>query len=47
MTDEKAPDYLTVEVMHEGKLINTDNPRARYQVNVNVILIGSKHKPLK
>jgi hypothetical protein len=25
-----------------GKIINTGNPKARYQVNVNITLIGSK-----
>jgi hypothetical protein len=66
MTDEKAPDFLTLEIkdmgeswgiIHAmprdfnsgrkgyygvGKIINTGNPRARYQVNVNITLIGSK-----
>nr|AGS53938.1 hypothetical protein [uncultured bacterium contig00087] len=67
-TDEKAPDYLTLEVkgtdgvwgvIHAmprdfttgskgffgvGKLVNPENPLARYQVNVNIALIGSKPK---
>jgi hypothetical protein len=66
MTDEKAPDFLTMEIkgmdkswaiIHAmprkfstgsvgyygvGKIINTENPRARYQVNINITLIGSK-----
>jgi hypothetical protein len=71
MTDEKAPDFLTVEIKHEGetwgiihamprdfttgsvgyfgvgKIINTENPKARYQVNMNITLIGSKPKSKK
>jgi hypothetical protein len=66
--DEKAPDYLTVEiksmgksygVIHAmprafstgsvgyygvGKIFNEENPKARYQVNINITLIGSKKK---
>jgi hypothetical protein len=68
MTDEKAPDFLTMEIkgtykswgiIHAmprnfttgskgyfgvGKIVNTENPKARYQVNVNITLIGSKPK---
>jgi len=66
MTDEKAPEFLTLEIMHDGrqwgiihampknfstgstgyygvgKVSNPDNPKARYQVNTNLTLIGSK-----
>ena len=66
--DDKAPEYLTVEiksggelwgVVHAlpkeyktgtagyflvGKVSNLENPLARYQVNINVMLIGSKPK---
>jgi len=66
MTDEKAPEFLTLEIMHNGKqwgtihampknfstgsfgfygngkIINPDNPKARYQLHTNIILIGSK-----
>jgi hypothetical protein len=66
--DEKAPEYLTLEISHNGKpwgtihaiakeystgsagfygvgkIINPENPKARYQVNTNLILIGSKPK---
>ena len=68
MTDEKAPEFLTLEikdmektwgVIHAmprdfttgsigyfgvGKLFNVENPRARYQINVNITLIGSRPK---
>ena len=68
MKDEKAPDFLTVEIKHEGKtwgiihamprdfttgskgyygvdkIINIENLKARYQVNMNITLIGSKPK---
>ena len=66
--DDKAPEYLTVEikgageswgVIHAtqkeyktgtagyflvGKVSNPENPLARYQININVMLIGSKPK---
>jgi hypothetical protein len=66
--DDKAPDYLTIEikdmdktygVIHAmprdfatgsvgffgvGKVFNPENPEARYQVNINVTLIGSRKK---
>ena len=69
MKDEKAPDFLTVEikdpegrswgVLHAmprdfntgsvgyfgvGKIFNMENPKARYQLNLNITLIGSKHE---
>jgi hypothetical protein len=64
--DEKAPDYLTIEIKHMdeswevlhamprnfttgstgffgvGKIFNPKNPKARYQLNLNIALIGSK-----
>jgi hypothetical protein len=30
-----------------GKINNPDNPKARYQFNLNIALIGSKPKPKK
>jgi len=66
--DNKAPEYLTVEIKSGGeswgvvhaipkeyktgttgyflvsKVSNPENPLARYQVNINVMLIGSKTK---
>ena len=30
-----------------GKIFNMENPKARYQLNLNIALIGSKPKPLK
>jgi hypothetical protein len=27
-----------------GKIFNTENPKARYQLNLNITLIGSKKK---
>ena len=69
MKDEKAPDFLTVEikdpegrswgVLHAmprdfnigsvgyfgvGKIFNMENPKARYKLNLNITLIGSKHE---
>ena len=68
MTDEKAPEFLTLEIKDKektwgvihamprdfttgsigyfgvGKLFNAENPKARYQVNVNITLIGSRPK---
>jgi hypothetical protein len=65
-TDEKAPDFLKLDINawgkpwgiiharpHEfktgstgfygtGKIVNPENPKARYQVCVNITLIGSK-----
>ena len=66
MKDEKMPEYLTVEISHNGeswgkfhalkkefktgsigfygvaKITNAVNPIARYQANINLVLIGSK-----
>lgn len=66
--DDKAPEYLTIEVkafgeswgvIHAvprnfntgsvgyfgvGKIVNSKNPLARYQFNMNITLIGSKPK---
>jgi len=66
MKDDKAPDYLTIEIknmdktwgiLHAmprefttgsvgyfgvGKIFNPENPKARYQLNLNIALIGSK-----
>jgi hypothetical protein len=66
--DEKAPDYLTIEIKHMGqtwgvlqampreftsgsvgyfgvgKIFNPENPKARYQLGLNITLIGSKKK---
>jgi len=66
--DEKAPDYLTIEIKHMGetwgvlqamphvftsgsvgffgvgKIFNPENPKATYQLNLNIALIGSKKK---
>ena len=69
MKDEKAPEYLTLEIkdpegrtwgiIHAmaktfntgsvgfyaaGKVVNGDNPTARYQLGANITLIGSKQK---
>jgi len=68
LKDEKAPDFLTVEIkdmgkswgmIHAmprefttgsvgyfgvGKIFNAENPKARYQLNINVTLIGSKKR---
>ena len=66
--DEKMPEYLTVEISHNGelwgsfevlkkefktgsmgffgvgKMANPEKPAARYQGNMNLVLIGSKPK---
>jgi len=66
--DDKAPDYLTIEIKHMGetwgvlqamprefttgsvgffgvgKIFNPENPKAIYQLNLNIALIGSKNK---
>jgi hypothetical protein len=66
--DEKAPEYLTIEIKAAGeswdviyavprdfntgsvgyfgvgKIVNPENPLARYQFNMNITLIGSKPK---
>jgi len=69
MKDEKAPEFLTLEIkdpdgrswgiLHAmprdfttgsvgyfgvGKIFNTENPTARYQLGANITLIGSKQK---
>jgi len=66
--DDKAPDYLTIEIKHMdkswgilqamprefstgsvgyfgvGKIFNPENPKARYQLGLNIALIGSKKR---